>query len=101
MKVLILGRLQRVMNNVIEILGDVGIKADGVLTNEDAYNLLESGDYKVIIIGGGIEQPVRDIIRSKTIPKGIEMIEVVVGPYTIERYYRDKIVPRILQLKPM
>lgn|SRR5690554_1433698 len=99
MKVLILGRLQRVMDNVIKILEDAEVKADGVLTDEEAYTLLESNDYKAIVIGGGIGQQARDNIRSIAIQKKVEIIEVILGNYSVEDYYRNNIVPRLVQSK--
>lgn len=70
--ILILGRDAGMMQNVMAFLGQHGFrKAKGVLTNEDVLAELATGRSHVLIIGGGVDNETRKMIRQLMTQKNI------------------------------
>lgn len=63
--VLILGRHDGMMQQVLSFLGNHGFhKTKGVLTNDAVQKELISNQYQILIIGGGVDADTRAIIRG-------------------------------------
>ncbi|MEU6200083.1 hypothetical protein [Streptomyces sp. NPDC047061] len=54
MRTLVLGRTPARVTAVLDTLRTDGFDAEGVSTDEEARKLLETGEFGVLIIGGGV-----------------------------------------------
>jgi hypothetical protein len=82
MKVLILGRHTSIMKDVIESLAVEGFDAAGVFTDDDAVAAVESGDFQVFAIGGGVEAASRPALIEAAEYRGMNVLEIF-GPGTL------------------
>lgn len=97
MKILILGRLQNIMDNVLAIIRNGGFEALGVLTDEAAFQHLLSGEFNAIIVGAGVGADTRKKIHSIAVENEIKVIEVERGDKINEDYYQDEILPQLVK----
>ncbi|MET7451681.1 hypothetical protein ABZT03_07255 [Streptomyces sp. NPDC005574] len=64
MRTLVLGRTPARVSAVLATLRMDGFDAEGVSTDEEARNLLESGEFGVLIVGGGVGPVSRAAIKE-------------------------------------
>ncbi|OON79187.1 hypothetical protein [Streptomyces tsukubensis] len=64
MKTLVLGRMPARVTEVLATLRADGFDAEGVSTDEEARKLLETGEFGVLIVGGGVESDSRAAIKE-------------------------------------
>ncbi|MFG2603270.1 hypothetical protein ACGFT2_06955 [Streptomyces sp. NPDC048514] len=64
MRTLVLGRTPARVTEVLATLRADGFDAEGVTTDEEARRLLETGEFGVLIIGGGVEPHSRAAIKE-------------------------------------
>ncbi|MEU2552177.1 hypothetical protein ABZ589_10805 [Streptomyces sp. NPDC013313] len=64
MRTLVLGRTPARVTEVLATLRADGFDAEGVSTDEEARELLESEEFGVLIIGGGVEQDSRAALKE-------------------------------------
>ncbi|MEU3776879.1 hypothetical protein AB0F11_27455 [Streptomyces sp. NPDC032472] len=64
MRTLVLGRTPARVTEVLATLRADGFDAEGVSTDEEARRLLETDEFGVLIIGGGVEPDSRTAIKE-------------------------------------
>lgn len=64
MRTLVLGRTPARVTEVLGTLRADGFDAEGVSTDEEARKLLETGEFGVLIIGGGVEPDSRAALKE-------------------------------------
>jgi hypothetical protein len=64
MRTLVLGRTPERVSAVLAILRMDGFDAEGVSTDDEARSLLESGEFGVLIVGGGVGPASRVAIKE-------------------------------------
>ncbi|MFF1395780.1 hypothetical protein ACFVZD_18440 [Streptomyces sp. NPDC058287] len=64
MRTLVLGRTPARVTEVLATLCADGFDAEGVSTDEEALKLLETQEFGVLIIGGGVEPDSRAVIKE-------------------------------------
>jgi hypothetical protein len=84
--ILILGRHSGMMQNVIAFLNSNGFSnSKGVLTNEDVKTELLTYQYQILIIGGGVDNGTRQMIKQLIAEKNIntKVVEHFGNPATL------------------
>ena len=72
--ILILGRHAGMMQNVIALLHENGFaNTKGVLTNDEVQNELLTNNYSILIIGGGVDNKTRQMIKQLIADKNIQI----------------------------
>ncbi|MEX2984404.1 hypothetical protein [Streptomyces sp. C36] len=64
MRTLVLGRMPARVTEVLATLHADGFDAEGVSTDEEARKLLETEEFGVLIIGGGVDADSRAAIKE-------------------------------------
>lgn len=93
MKVLVIGRLQRILDAVIPVLQEAGFTASGVRTTAEAVTGVRSGAVDALIIGAGVDRRSWRALRSACAEHDVRVIEAEPrhgGPQT---YVREEVVP--------
>lgn len=90
MKVLVLGRQQAIMDEILPLIQSEGFEAVGVLTDQEAIANLRNGNFNVVVVGGGIENDSREKIRLTATETNTKFLEIY-GP--------NSLLPKLLELK--
>ncbi|MEU0966440.1 hypothetical protein ABZ357_13885 [Streptomyces sp. NPDC005917] len=95
MRTLVLGRTPARVTAVLATLRADGFDAEGVSTDEEALKLLETGEFKVLIIGGGVGPASRAAIKE--FAAGHQVRRVLDGALTepFDVYVRQEFEPLI------
>jgi hypothetical protein len=98
-KVLVLGRERHLVDASTDIIEDSGFKAVGVIRDEEAFALLDSGEYRAVLVGSGVELASRPPVRQHAAVHGTAVLEARRVPtQTVDEHVRDVIVPRLREL---
>ncbi|RFC75205.1 hypothetical protein [Streptomyces sp. AcE210] len=95
MRTLVLGRKPARVTEVPATLHADGFDAEQVSTDEGARRLLETGEFGVLIIGGGVEPDSRAAIKEFAAEQGVQ--RVIDGALTapFDAYVRREFEPLI------
>ncbi|MGD6748386.1 hypothetical protein ACOKM3_41820 [Streptomyces sp. BH106] len=95
MKTLVLGRTPARVTEVLTTLHADGFEAEGVSTDDEAQGLLETEEFGVLIIGGGVGPESRASLKELAAQHGIR--QVIDGALTppFDAYVRREFEPRI------
>ncbi|MFZ3562565.1 MULTISPECIES: hypothetical protein [unclassified Streptomyces] len=95
MKTLVLGRTPARVTEVLSTLHADGFEAEGVSTDDEARGLLETGQFAVLIIGGGVGPESRVALREFAAEHGVD--RVIDGALTapFDAYVRREFEPLI------
>ncbi|GGT04633.1 hypothetical protein [Streptomyces chromofuscus] len=95
MRTLVLGRTPARVTAVLETLRADGFDAEGTSTDEEARKLLETGQFGVLIIGGGVEPDSRAALKKLAAEHQVR--RVIDGALTapFDAYVRREFEPRI------
>ncbi|MBL1082306.1 hypothetical protein JK359_09975 [Streptomyces actinomycinicus] len=95
MRTLVLGRTPARVAEVLATLRADGFDAEGVSTDEEARKLLETEEFGVLIVGGGVEPDSRAAIKEFAARHRVR--RVVDGALTepFDAYVRAEFEPRI------
>ncbi|MFJ9083716.1 hypothetical protein ACIRL3_14935 [Streptomyces sp. NPDC102384] len=95
MKTLVLGRTPARVTEVLSTLHADGFDAEGVSTDDEARDLLETEEFGVLIIGGGVGPESRVTLKEFAAKHGIR--QVIDGALTapFDAYVRREFEPRI------
>ncbi|AMM10110.1 hypothetical protein ABZ649_03555 [Streptomyces albidoflavus] len=95
MKTLVLGRTPARVREVLATLREDGFAAEGVSTDEEARGLLASGEFGVLIVGGGVGPESRAAMKEFAAGHGVR--EVIDGALTepFDIYVRREFEPLI------
>lgn len=63
-QILVIGRHRAMMENVLAMLRNEGYAATGEFTNEAALGTFEEGHFDGVIIGGGVDEPSRNLFHT-------------------------------------
>ncbi|MCX4649248.1 MULTISPECIES: hypothetical protein [unclassified Streptomyces] len=74
MRTLVLGRTPARVMEVLATLHADGFDAEQVSTGEGARRLLETGEFGVLIIGGGVEPDSRAAIKEFAVEQGVQRV---------------------------
>lgn len=76
--VLVVGREPSQMRQALRLLGEVDLHAVGAMTDDEAVEQIESGGFSVILIGGGVEESSRTMIKELAVasPEHLPCIDV-------------------------
>ncbi|MHB9756618.1 hypothetical protein ACYBSK_19800 [Streptomyces sp. BYX5S] len=98
MRTLVLGRTPARVTEVLGTLHADGFDAAGVSTDEEARSLLETGEFAVLIIGGGVEPDSRTAMKDLAAAHGVRrMIDgALTAPF--DAYVRREFEPRIREV---
>ncbi|WP_329579948.1 hypothetical protein [Streptomyces sp. NBC_01361] len=95
MRTLVLGRTPARVTEVLATLHADDFDAEGVSTDEEARRLLETQEFGVLIIGGGVEPDSRAAIKEFAAEQGVQ--RVIDGALTapFDAYVRREFEPLI------
>ncbi|MFB7711968.1 hypothetical protein [Streptomyces sp. NPDC056105] len=95
MRTLVLGRTPARVTEVLATLRADGFDAEGVSTDEEALKLLETEEFGVLIIGGGVEPESRAAISQFAAERRVR--RVIDGALTapFDAYVRREFEPLI------
>ncbi|MFB7416513.1 hypothetical protein ACFC18_43475 [Streptomyces sp. NPDC056121] len=95
MRTLVLGRTSARVTEVLATLRADGFDAEGVSTDEEALKLLETEEFGVLIIGGGVEPESRAAIKAFAAERWVR--RVIDGALTapFDAYVRREFEPLI------
>ncbi|MFF2205605.1 hypothetical protein [Streptomyces sp. NPDC058145] len=95
MRTLVLGRSPARVTEVLATLRTDGFDAEGVSTDEEAQKLLESEEFGVLIIGGGVEPDSRATLKEIAAKHRVQ--RVIDGALTqpFDAYVRRELEPLI------
>lgn len=97
--VLVLGREDHLVVASTTIIEENGFRAVGVTRDEDAFKLLDSGEFIAILVGSGVEYASRAPVRQHAAPHGTTVLEAVRVPnQTVHDHVRHVVVPQLLRL---
>ncbi|MEV5607653.1 hypothetical protein [Streptomyces sp. NPDC052225] len=74
MRTLVLGRTPSRVAEVLATLRADGFDAEGVSADEDARKLMETEEFGVLIIGGGVEPESRTAIKEFAAAHGVRRV---------------------------
>jgi hypothetical protein len=92
MTVLIIAREQAALDRVLPLLRQGGIDAASTRSDDEAIRQLESGGVAAVVIGGGVQEPSRQHLRSVANRKGIRVIDGALRSKDPEVYVRDELL---------
>lgn len=97
--VLVLGRERHLVDASTEIIEQHGFRAVGVTADEEAFALLDTGDFAAVLVGSGVELESRPPVHAHAAPHGTAVFEArrVFGQ-TVHDHVRHVIVPQLLEL---
>ncbi|MFD7293782.1 hypothetical protein ACFV9W_10870 [Streptomyces sp. NPDC059897] len=95
MKTLVLGRTPARVTDVLSTLHTDGFEAEGVSTDDEARGLLETREFAVLIIGGGVGPEARAALKEFAAEHGV--VRVIDGALTapFDAYARREFEPLI------
>nr|WP_240675307.1 hypothetical protein [Streptomyces albidoflavus] len=95
MRTLVRGRTPARVREVLATPREDGFDAEGVSTDEEARGLLASGEFGVLIVGGGVGPESRAALKECTAGHGVR--EVIDGALTepVDAYVRRESEPLI------
>ncbi|MGP3776880.1 hypothetical protein ACTWJ8_39220 [Streptomyces sp. SDT5-1] len=95
MKTLVLGRTPARVTEVLATLHEDGFEAEGVSTDDEARKLIESGEFGVLVIGGGVGPESRAELKDLAARHGVR--RVIDGALTapFDAYVRREFEPLI------
>lgn len=100
MNVLVLGRERHLVDASTAIIERSGFKAVGVTRDEEAFALLDTGEFKAVLVGSGVEFASRPPVKQHAAPHGTEVLEAQRVPMqTVEEHVSEVIVPRLREIK--
>lgn len=84
-RLLCVGRLQPVMDGVLQQLRDAGYEAEGAINDEAVVALAAREAFHALIIGGGLSEDDRAEIRERVtaIQPHIVVVEITRGPQSV------------------
>ncbi|MCA1221004.1 hypothetical protein [Streptomyces sp. 8L] len=74
MRTLVLGRMPARVAEVLATLRADGFDAEGTSTDEEAGKLLATGEFGVLIIGGGVEGDSRKAVKALAAEHGVRRV---------------------------
>lgn len=95
MKTLIVAREQKVIDAVMEVLHADGFDATGTTDDGMAGDRLANGDFAAVVIGGGVEDGVREVLRRSATIGGARVVEGALGGREVPDYVREAIEPQL------
>lgn len=97
--VLVLGRERHLVDASTRIIAENGFRAVGVTQDEEAFALLDTGQFAAVLVGSGVEFESRPPVKQHAAPHGTVVLEAVRVPtQTVEDHLRESIVPQLLKL---
>ncbi|EIV93559.1 hypothetical protein [Frankia sp. QA3] len=97
--VLVLGRERHLVDASIAIITENGFQAIGVTRDEEAFALLDTGQFAAVLVGSGVEFASRPPVKRHAAPHGTVVLEARRVPMqTVQEHVRDEIVPQLRQL---
>jgi hypothetical protein len=97
--VLVLGRESHLVDASTAIIEENGFHAVGVTRDEEAFALLDTGQFAAVLVGSGVEAESRPPVKKHAAPHGTVVLEAVRTPMqTVQEHVRDVIVPQLRQL---
>ena len=93
MRVLVIGRLQRILDAVVPVLEEAGFAASGVRNTAEAVSGVRTGTVDALIIGAGVDQRSRRKLRSASADHGVHVIEAEPRGGGPAAYVREEVVP--------
>jgi hypothetical protein len=99
MKVLILGRERQLVDESVAIVERNGFEAVGVTRDEEALTQLDTGEFRAVVVGGGVGRESRPLIKQHAAPHGTEVLEARRGfMQSVQDHVAKVIVPRLREL---
>ena len=76
-KIFVLSRHTEMLENVLKFLRENGYEADGETDNEKATSSFQLKQYDIVIIGGGVDNKTRALLKSEfpKISPDVEFVE--------------------------
>lgn len=100
MHVLVLGRERHLVEASTSIIEGSGFSVVGVTRDEEAFALLDTGRFKAMLVGSGVEYESRGPVKQHAAPHGTVVLEARRVPMqTVEEHVREVIVPQLRELK--
>jgi hypothetical protein len=99
MNVLVLGRERHLVDASTAIIEENGFRAVGVTRDDEAFTLLDTGQFAAVLVGSGVEFASRPPVKQHAAAHGTVVLEARRVPMqTIQDHVRNVIVPRLRQL---
>jgi hypothetical protein len=95
MTVLVIARAQPVLDRVLSLISQAGIDVAGTLSDAEAIGRLEAGGIVALVIGGGVEEPSKQRLRSVAEGKGTRVVEGALRGRDPETYVREVLLPAL------
>jgi hypothetical protein len=97
--VLVLGRERHLVDASTAIIEENGFRATGVTRDDEAFALLDTGQFTAVVVGSGVEFASRPPVKRYAAPHGTAVLEARRVPtQTVEEHLRDVIVPMLRRL---
>ncbi|HVW43936.1 MAG TPA: hypothetical protein VHC18_21560 [Amycolatopsis sp.] len=95
MTTLIVARSQDLVHAVVATLSADGFAAHGVTADAEAVARLESGEVTTAVIGGGVAQDSREMLKNIAQTRGVPVIDGAMRGRPVEDYVRRELEPRL------
>ncbi|MBG0831917.1 hypothetical protein HS041_29850 [Planomonospora sp. ID67723] len=98
--VLVLGRERHLVDASTSIIEASGFRTVGVTRDEEAFALLDRGEFVAVLVGSGVELESRPHVKRHAAPHGTVVLQAQrVFGQTVQEHVREVIVPQLLELK--
>ncbi|MFE6920317.1 hypothetical protein ACFVAV_04640 [Nocardia sp. NPDC057663] len=90
---LVVGRGQSVVDTSITYIGDLGYRALGTTLDEEALDILDREQVRLLVIGGGVETESRKTLAAKADERETTVVAAERAGRGVEQYLAEEIVP--------
>jgi hypothetical protein len=98
-RVLVLGRERQLVDASTAVIEEHGFQTVGVTRDEEAFALLDSGQFAAVLVGSGVEFASRPPVKQHAAPHGTVVLEARRVPLqTVQDHVRDVIVPELRRI---
>jgi hypothetical protein len=96
---LVLGRERHLVDASTATIEENGFHATGVTRDDEAFALLDTGQFTAVVVGSGVELASRPPVKRHAAPHGTAVLEARRVPMqSVEEHLRDVIVPMLRRL---
>ena len=98
MTVLVVARLQAVIDRILPLIRAAGLDVEGTTGDDEAVTRLAAGGVTALVIGGGVEDASRKLLHSAAECSEVPVIEGALRGKDPEAYVRDDLLPALRAL---
>ncbi|MEV0549551.1 hypothetical protein OG308_02255 [Nocardia salmonicida] len=92
---LAVGRGREVVDAALGYMGELGFRALGSTTDDEALAIIGRERVRVLVIGGGVEPDSRKVLTAAAEEHGATVIQAERAGRGIEQYLAEEVVPKL------